>query len=981
MTAARSVTATFAINTYALTITPQPTNGYITSNTGSISCGTGGTGVCSATYNYNTSVTLTPNPSTGYSFTGWGGSCSGTGSCVVSMTAARSVTATFSNQPPTVGQIIPTSATATVPTIFSVSVSDNIGVTSCNLYASGTNQGAMTFSPSPCGTSCTASRSYTPTTVGNCATYASCSDGITSVNGVSVNVNIVSPFSIPTVTTEIATINIQNNQAVLKGIITANGGASVDKIKFVWGTSPGSYTSDSGEINYPATFEYTLTGMSSGTVYYYKAQARNSAGWSDLGVTNERKAVIYLAEGAMQSFNISVINPVSVINLLSGSLDTGGTWHNKDIIRSIVDSDTGGPGLNLSACAYNTKDYSIWPPVVTSVGSRTCNRQRTITVGTTTGDMCPSQGENMCGLTVSSKDTSGNESSADDQSIEGNTGFAYYSIDWEEPIVGDIYPLSAEEGVSKVFYSEVSDNTDILGCSFIVDEVGYPVTPVDGVVSLNYRFNSTGTHSAYVYCVDHLDENNLYLNSGVSNTADIEVSARTSSLCDPGATQQCQSGDGMCVYTLTCTDEHAFPPCPSSCEIPTCSVEVCETYGSGCGFGSCGGYEIPIWDCIDGSYCGYSCQYSLACKESNPPNPSDCSENPPTIKIEPITKIGEPGDSLEYVITVTNENSGGIGDCLDTTFDLTAECVQGSGWSCDVDSLPDIEQQRSATTSLFVASPFVVIKNSYPFSITVTGATGSDTEGGTYVIKDQPPAAEIVCCKEGCSEEDGVACDNGSEDPSCEGGYRGEFCLKNVSTDPDSTDDYMQNDIASSVWDISGEEHSCPSPLCDWSWSGGTGSYSATLKVTDYSDVFNISETKNFNIKEDIVADFGCGSAPPEEDAEGNLIFDDSWEFPCGDKKLTVKQGDAVYFIDNDNSTPSDGADLDQWCWTFVKSHVEEPLPCGSVKFVSTTFPTTNSKGSGEVSLKVLDNAGRSDLVTSTVRIIIPVPGWQEGTP
>ena len=90
MTAARSVTANFAINTYTLSVSKSGL-GTITSSPSGISCGTD----CSQVYDYGTSVTLSATPSTGYSFSGWSGSCSGTGSCVVSMTAARSVTANF----------------------------------------------------------------------------------------------------------------------------------------------------------------------------------------------------------------------------------------------------------------------------------------------------------------------------------------------------------------------------------------------------------------------------------------------------------------------------------------------------------------------------------------------------------------------------------------------------------------------------------------------------------------------------------------------------------------------------------------------------------------------------------------------------------------------------------------------------------------------------------------------------------------------
>jgi len=48
------------------------------------------------TYNSGTSVTLTPNPGAGYFFYQWsGGGCSGTGSCIVTMDANKTVTATF----------------------------------------------------------------------------------------------------------------------------------------------------------------------------------------------------------------------------------------------------------------------------------------------------------------------------------------------------------------------------------------------------------------------------------------------------------------------------------------------------------------------------------------------------------------------------------------------------------------------------------------------------------------------------------------------------------------------------------------------------------------------------------------------------------------------------------------------------------------------------------------------------------------------
>ncbi len=85
--------------TYALTVTKSGTGGgTVTSNTGGINCGSS----CSATLSSGTTVTLSAAPASGSTFGGWSGACSGTGSCVFTMTAARSVTATFngSTQPP-----------------------------------------------------------------------------------------------------------------------------------------------------------------------------------------------------------------------------------------------------------------------------------------------------------------------------------------------------------------------------------------------------------------------------------------------------------------------------------------------------------------------------------------------------------------------------------------------------------------------------------------------------------------------------------------------------------------------------------------------------------------------------------------------------------------------------------------------------------------------------------------------------------------
>jgi hypothetical protein len=69
-------------------------SGTVGSSPAGISCGA----TCSHDYATGTMVTLTETPGSGSVFSGWSGDCSGTGGCTVTMSQARSVTATFTLQ-------------------------------------------------------------------------------------------------------------------------------------------------------------------------------------------------------------------------------------------------------------------------------------------------------------------------------------------------------------------------------------------------------------------------------------------------------------------------------------------------------------------------------------------------------------------------------------------------------------------------------------------------------------------------------------------------------------------------------------------------------------------------------------------------------------------------------------------------------------------------------------------------------------------
>lgn len=153
LSSAQSLTATFqagAPTQQTLTVTRAGMGaGTVTSSPSGINCGT----TCSASFTTGSTVTLTASAGTGSNFTGWSGACSGSAStCTVTMSADRSVTATFSPSTcvtsvsgarrfnhSTVTITLPTAATTPASSCTTSGAGSNANY-SCTLYhASGTS--------------------------------------------------------------------------------------------------------------------------------------------------------------------------------------------------------------------------------------------------------------------------------------------------------------------------------------------------------------------------------------------------------------------------------------------------------------------------------------------------------------------------------------------------------------------------------------------------------------------------------------------------------------------------------------------------------------------------------------------------------------------------------------------------------------------------------------------------------------------------
>jgi hypothetical protein len=234
MTADRAVTATFSQNgasSYTLTVN-KTGSGTVTSNTGGINCGS----TCSTSYTSGTPVTLTATPSANYIFTGWSGAgCSGTGSCAVTMSAARTVSATFA------------------PSTYTLTVNK-------------TGTGTVTSSPAGinCGSTCSASFSNgaivaLTAVAGTNYTFAGWGGACSGTGTCNVTVS--------TAQTVTATFNATASNYTL----------TVTKV------GSGTVTSDTGAINCGSTCSASITANTSVVLTATPSGGYTFSGWSGGG--------------------------------------------------------------------------------------------------------------------------------------------------------------------------------------------------------------------------------------------------------------------------------------------------------------------------------------------------------------------------------------------------------------------------------------------------------------------------------------------------------------------------------------------------------------------------------------------------------------------------------------------------------------------------------------------------------------------------
>ena len=255
---ATSNAATLTVNSAAQTLTVSKVGtgaGTVTSSPGGISCGA----TCSASFAFGTVVTLTLNPATGSTFTAWGGACLGLSpqlACVVTMSAARSVTAQFTRQTGSLSVTLGGLPSGTVVTL-GITGPDGFNTTNATLTGTGLNL-------SDSGRAPTRSRRRPRPSAGT--TYSAL------VQSVAVNFGAT------------ATINVTYSTQTAQTLTVSKTG-----------TGTGSVTSSPAGIACGATCAASFTFGTSVTLSATPAAGSSFAGWSGSGCTGTGTCVLAMS--------------------------------------------------------------------------------------------------------------------------------------------------------------------------------------------------------------------------------------------------------------------------------------------------------------------------------------------------------------------------------------------------------------------------------------------------------------------------------------------------------------------------------------------------------------------------------------------------------------------------------------------------------------------------------------------------------------
>jgi hypothetical protein len=306
-----------ASGSVALTVSSTGTgSGVVTSADGSIVCGS----ACNASYSSGSVVTLTATAGSGSTFAGWGGACSGTGVCQVTMSAAQSVSATFTVQVSNFTLIVAKTGTG-AGTVVSGDGSINCG-TSCSASLSAGTVVSLTATPL------------------SGSTFSGWSGGCRGTGACQLTIGAA------------RTVTATFTQIASSYTLTVSRS----------GTGSGSVTSSNGSINCGSTCS---ASFSSGTVLTLSAVAASGSsftGWSGAcSGTGSCQATMSAARSVTATFTQLVSSySLTVAKLGSGSGSVKSSNGSIDCGNTCNASFTSGTVVTLAAAPAAGSTFSGW---------------------------------------------------------------------------------------------------------------------------------------------------------------------------------------------------------------------------------------------------------------------------------------------------------------------------------------------------------------------------------------------------------------------------------------------------------------------------------------------------------------------------------------------------------------------------------------------------------------------------------------------
>ena len=447
------------------------------------------------------------------------------------------------------------------------------------------------------------------------------------------------------------------------------------------------------------------------------------------------------------------------------------SWYSDDFSLDTLDEDLQS-GLDNSECKYKIIPYEdtdgdgLADTERPSSGwlSRTCNSPpyspvTSISVGQ--DDYCKYQGENVCWTYIRSRDNAGNQHSS---SIE-NGSIKNYHVDWTDPVVGEISPLTAEQGIGQTFSASLSDPVGkISGCWFYIDgqyEKQADFSPIsckhgdNCTVSVDHTFFDLGDYRVRFSCRD------AAMNVGWSpSTTTVTVSVSASNppiiISLGNYTTHTSTPDQQCTDQSICCTE---PTTQNNCNIK---------------------FNISAYD-PDGNPLTYTWDFGDGGIESNEEDPSHHYYTANTFNVVVDVFDGSDHTQDNFLITVSSPTVS-VGLTADPSFgsdsllnvDLRAimggsmygtinykfDCTNDGSWELEslgqsVGDYTAVDLCNYSSSGNYTAKVFVE-----------RGGSAEDTANINVVASDCTPGQQIDCTSpQGCIHT--ITCQGDSTWPSC----------------------------------------------------------------------------------------------------------------------------------------------------------------------------------------------------------------------